>query len=69
MESLISKWKNTVDVHNKKLQRLRDASSETRPKQVEKVRSKIKDSDSDRDSSFSDEKTDKSDPNVQDLMP
>jgi len=48
MESLISKWKNTVDVHNKKLQRLRDASSETRPKQVEnnpRVKSKAPDSD------------------------
>ena len=32
MESLIQKWKNTVDVHNKKIQKLRDASSESRPK-------------------------------------
>lgn len=55
MESLISKWKNTVDVHNKKLQRLRDASSETRPKQIESTRQKDDDSDSEAISSGSDD--------------
>ena len=64
MESLISKWKNTIDVHNKKLQRIRDTSSETRPKQVEASRPKIKDKESEGDSSLSDEITEKRDPNV-----
>lgn len=36
METLINKWKNTVDQHNKKLNKLRDDSS-NRSKSSERV--------------------------------
>ena len=30
MDSLINRWQNTVDAHNKKLQKLRESSREAR---------------------------------------